>query len=205
MGCNCSLDLTQKLNMLQGSQKRKKKKGRKRRSTRWSRTLTSSPPMNTLKVYLCGGILTENKLETDRKTLMQPKLQRKDPYGVGQEGNRRNKVRNNAPMRVPRRGFTGLEILPGESAILITYWAPQPWSLTPGRWFLLTRVKTKGTDRRAVRNLDSTHKRHADSWGRKWRKQIESAQDSSQFPTTSPAHALIHAEFPLWILRVCPK
>ena len=58
--------------------------------------------------------------------------------------------------------YTGTEILPGEWVVQVTYWGePQTWGLTPGRWVPLGGLKTSGSNRRAVGNLDSTLKKHA--------------------------------------------
>ena len=48
-----------------------------------------------------------------------------------------------------------LLLLLGERAVGATYWAPQPWCPTPGRWVPLAGRRAGRNNRRAVRSLDS--------------------------------------------------
>lgn len=88
------------------------------------------PTMNTLNLY--GAILTENNLGLGRKT-HTTKAAKKDLYGVGYEGKTSNQAGTNAPRTQKGQDHTGLDMLPGTSAILTTYWEPQPQGLTLGR------------------------------------------------------------------------
>lgn len=62
-------------------------------------------------------------------------------------------------MEQRRGGLLGSEIFPWEWAVWITYWAPQAWNLTPGRWVLLDGLKNSEDNRKAERNLNSTHEK----------------------------------------------
>ena len=83
----------------------------------------------------------------------------KDPHGVGWEGRRNNQARTCALARdtEDEGDITGLGILPGESGVRDTYWAPELWGLTLRRQVSIAGLKTSGTYWRVVRNWDSTH------------------------------------------------
>ena len=57
-----------------------------------------------------------------------------------------------------------MEILPGELAVRATYGEPQPWCPTLGRGAPLAAPRDHGTNRRAVRLLDSDHKESAHAY-----------------------------------------
>ena len=100
----------------------------------------------------CGAVLTENNLETGRKTPVQPRLVKKDLHGVRYEEKQSNQVGTSVPRWGHRRrgDYTGTKILPGERLVRTTYWVPQP-SPGTGKTSPLAGLKI----RRAVGNLDS--------------------------------------------------
>ena len=56
--------------------------------------------------------------------------------------------------------YTVLEILPRKQVARATYWMSQAWVPTQGRQIPVAGLKTNGTNRRAVRNLDSAREEH---------------------------------------------
>ena len=141
----------------------------------------------------CGAILTETK--DWKKDSPTTKSVKKDPYRVRQEGRTNYQVRTHACRRGHRRGEGYHKFgdppwdVSGSNHILGTQ------ALIPGRQVPLAGLKTSGAQRKAVRNLDSTSDEHTHACllpAKKYRKQIETAWGSGQFPGTSQ-----HAPWPL--------
>lgn len=89
----------------------------------------------------------------------------------------------------------------GEWAVQATCWVPQPWGLTLVKWVPLVGWRVSGTERRALGSLDSAHEEcaHACLCSEKgWRGQIETAQVTSQLPTTSLTHTPAWTAQMLW-------
>lgn len=96
-------------------------------------------------------------------------------------------------MEQRRGGLLDSEIFPWEWAVWTTYWAPQAWNLTPGRWVLLDGFKNSEDNRKAERNLNSTYEKKTHACllpETRWREKIENACYSCLFqhqPCTCPS------------------
>ena len=134
----------------------------------------------------CGTTHNKNKLKTGRKIFLQPRLYRKIQVELGRKGGeviRLGHLALEGDIEEERENM-GLEIFCGEWRVQATYRAPQHWGPTPGRWFPLAHLKTRGTYRKPERNWDSTHEECmyivAYSWkqGRRSRMKLPGAQTS---------------------------
>lgn len=75
-----------------------------------------------------------------------------------------------------------------------------PWSQKLGKWVPLADLKTTGTNKKVVRNLDSVCEEFVEATTRllthktRQRKHVEITQDAGCFPITIPGHDLTHSE-----------
>ena len=75
-----------------------------------------------------------------------------------------------------------------------------PWSQNLGKCVPLADLKTTGTNKKVVRNLDSVCEEFVEATTRllthktRQRKHVEITQDAGCFPITIPGHDLTHSE-----------